>query len=214
MAHENARAGFGKLFAAQILKIISLILIFVAVVLIAIATAISEGVIAAILGFAGIFFLCIPSVLLIIGLIVDLVGLSQAGKDEPKLKTAFILTIISLILQIVVQCFNFVPAVANYVAPLMSLVTGIMSLVVFYNVLFGAANLNPNLQDSASTIWKVIILLIILPIVAVIIGIIIALISPGVGVVVASIIYAVSYLLYIICYLMYVGFLAKARNEV
>ena len=80
MVHENARAGFGKLFTAQVLGIIAAFCSLLT--LIPGIGPIIAGAAIAILG--------------LIAYIMQLVGLNQAGKDEELIKSAFALAIFSL----------------------------------------------------------------------------------------------------------------------
>ena len=113
MVHENARAGFGKLFTAQILGIIAAFCSLLT--LIPVVGTIIAGAAIAILG--------------LIGYIMTLVGLNQAGKDEELVKSAFTLAIIGLILGIVGPIVGSLAGV-TWVTSIVNLLTTIINFVM------------------------------------------------------------------------------------
>jgi len=96
MTHENARAGFKNLFTAEVLAIIAVVIDTVGVLLTLIPAA---GLV--IYGVVQI----VSIVLVVIAFIMQLVGLSKAGKDEPMIKSAFVGTLIALIVTIIILRF-------------------------------------------------------------------------------------------------------------
>ena len=211
MVHENARAGFGKLFTAQVLGIIAAFCSLLT--LIPGIGPIIAGAAIAILG--------------LIGYIMQLVGLNQAGKDEDLIKSAFGLAIFSLILGVVGGILGSVFTSATWISSIVNLVNEIISLVIVHHVLFGGANLNSALSDKAASTWKTVLTVIILDII-VTIGLVICGILGGglvicgilggstasavVGIVVI-VLTIVDVILDLISFFMYLSFLSRAKNE-
>ena len=199
MVHENARAGFGKLFTAQVLGIIAAFCSLLT--LIPGIGPIIAGAAIAILG--------------LIGYIMQLVGLNQAGKDEDLIKSAFGLAIFSLILGVVGGILGSVFTSATWISSIVNLVNEIISLVIIHHVLFGGANLNPTLTDKAQSTWRVYLATIIISLVLAIASIIVTavgIVTLGAILLVALSVFAA--ILEIAGYVKYVGFLNAARNEV
>jgi hypothetical protein len=201
MVHENARAGFGKLFTAQVLGIIAAFCSLLT--LIPGIGPIIAGAAIAILG--------------LIGYIMQLVGLNQAGKDEDLIKSAFGLAIFSLILGVVGGILGSVFTSATWISSIVNLVNEIISLVIVHHVLFGGANLNSALSDKAASTWKIVLTVIIIDII-VTIGLVICGILGGstasaiVGIVVI-VLTIVDVILDLISFFMYLSFLSRAKNE-
>ena len=201
MVHENARAGFGKLFTAQVLGIIAAFCSLLT--LIPGIGPIIAGAAIAILG--------------LIAYIMQLVGLNQAGKDEELIKSAFALAIFSLILGVVGGILGAIFPSATWIASIVNLLNAIISLVIMHHVLFGGANLNSALADKAASTWKTVLIVIILDIV-VTIGLVICGILGGgtasavVGIVVI-VLTIVDVILDLISFFMYLSFLSRAKNE-
>lgn len=201
MVHENARAGFGKLFTAQVLGIIAAFCSLLT--LIPGIGPIIAGAAIAILG--------------LIAYIMQLVGLNQAGKDEDLIKSAFALAIFSLILGVAGGILGSVFTSATWISSIVNLLNTIISLVIMHHVLFGGANLNSALADKAASTWKTVLIVIILDIV-VTIGLVICGILGGgtasaiVGIVVI-VLTIVDVILDLISFFMYLSFLSRAKNE-
>lgn len=201
MTHENARAGFSKLFTAQILGLIAACCSLLT--LIPVVGTIIGGLAMGVLG--------------IIGYIMNLVGLNQAGKDEELIKSAFGLAILSLILGIVGPIVGSLVGV-TWIASIINIITTIISLVIIHHVLFGGANLNSALSEKAAKTWKIVLIVIILDIVVTIGLVICALLSSGTAAAVVAIVVViltiVDVILDLVSYIMYLSFLSKAKNEV
>ena len=101
MTFPSAYSGVKKIYAAEIMTLISMILVGLVTVFAALAgvEAVQKFMIPEFV--AGILTL-VSMVLIIIAYILNLIGLGQAGKDERKFfRTAFILSIILIVLAIV-----------------------------------------------------------------------------------------------------------------
>lgn len=205
MTHENARAGFKNLFTAEVLVIIAAVIDVVGVLLTLIPAA---GLV--IYGIVEIGSV----VLVIIAFILQLVGLSKAGKDEPMIKSAFVGTLIALIASAVIPLIGALTNI-TWLNSLGDIVALVVSLYVTHHVLFGGANLNPSLTDKAQSTWRVYLATIIISLVLAIASIIvtaIGIVTLGAILLVALSVFAA--ILEIAGYVKYVGFLNAARNEV
>lgn len=201
MAHENARAGYSKLFTAEVLSLIAALCSLL--MLIPVVGTIIGGL--------------ASGVLLIIAYIMTLVGLNQAGKDEELVKSAFTLAIIGLILGIVGPIVGSIAGV-TWVTSIVNLLNTIINLVIIHHVLYGAINLNSALSDNATSTWKIMLTVIILDIVVTIGLIITAFLggstAGGVVAIVVIVLTLVDVVLDVISYIKYLVFLNTAKKEV
>ncbi len=202
MAHENARAGFGKLFTAQILGIIAAFCSLLT--LIPVLGPVIAGAAIAILG--------------LIGYIMNLVGLNQAGKDDDLIKSAFGLAIFSLILGVAGGILGALFSSMTWISSVVNMINSIISLVIIHHVLFGGANLNSALSDKAASTWKIVMTVIIIDIIVaiglIICGILAGSTASGIIAIVIIVLTILDVILDIVSYFMYLSFLARAKNEV
>ncbi len=202
MAHENARAGFGKLFTAQVLGIIAAFCSLLTLI---------PGIGPVIAGAA-------IAILGLIGYIMNLVGLNQAGKDEDLIKSAFGLAIFSLILGVAGGILGALFSSMTWISSVVNLINSIISLVIIHHVLFGGANLNSALADKAATTWKIVMTVVIIDIIVaiglIVCGIIAGSTASGIIAIVVIVLTVLDVILDIVSYFMYLSFLARAKNEV
>ena len=218
MTYPNAANGVKKLFTAQILFLISSIAGVIAAVITA-ATSVSKvvnavgsqdleagvssvfgGLVAA--GSIGIVYV----VIMIVALIIQIIGLAKAGKDENMIKLAFILTLVELLVKII-------SAVATFSAPtlssVLSLAASVLQIVVSILIILGISKLAISLgNERIAKSGKVLIAIVLITqILSAIISFIIAraLVAAGVMAVIAVV-------LSIIGYIMYIVFLGRAKN--
>lgn len=214
MSYENAQKGISKVFTAQVLQIIAALCGAITGVLgvVAVAAVASEsagGAVASGIGvvIAGIAYV----VLIIIAFIMQLVGLSTAGKDSEQIKKAFTISIIGLIVAIlfgILKSFT-----AAWVGNIGDVIVAVLGLLVTYNVLFGCAGLNSELAEKASSTWKIYMCIIILDIAIVIVSLIMgALGVTAVSAVAGTILVVADAVLEIVAYIMFIVFLNKAKN--
>ena len=97
MNYQNAKKGIGQIYKAELLTIIATIIgIIGAIVFLAAGEKGSEGGMA-----AGGIPILIAGIMFIIAFIINLVGLSNASKDEPYFKTAWIIALIAIAASVV-----------------------------------------------------------------------------------------------------------------
>lgn len=205
MAHENARVGFKNLFTAEVLIIVASVIDIVGLLLALIPA----------LGLVLYGVVVIISVILaVIAFILQLVGLSKAGKDEPMIKSAFTAVIIGLIVTLILPAVGSLTQI-TWFNTAADFVNSLISLFVTHHVLFGGANLNSSLSDKASSTWKLYLVTILISLIIVLIAIIVSAVGLAtIGSIIAVVLGIVYTVLEIIAYIKYVSFLNTAKNEV
>lgn len=162
MRFPNAYGGVKKIFIAEILLIIVALLGGVAVVsgiagLGAAGAGSAEG---AMVGLGGTILSGIGVLVLsLIALILNLVGLHQAGKDEATyLKPAFYLTIVQIVASIIGSFFQ-----AGVMGGVMGLINRLLSIAICFLVIYGIMKLAAELnrEDMVSfgnkIVWIIVI---------------------------------------------------------
>lgn len=155
MTFTNGYNGVKKVFAAEILTLIVSVL---SAVTLAIGIVSATGLLQedgdintgafAMAGIAGILVI-VTMVLMIIALILELVGLGQAGKDEPMFKSAFILSIFSLVLSLANGILKaFVNDTNSVLDDVVALVQRIFAIVVVFLVIAGIQSFAQKLGDE------------------------------------------------------------------
>ncbi|MCR4610645.1 MAG: hypothetical protein K5644_01985 [Lachnospiraceae bacterium] len=197
MEYENARKGLNKLFFAVIFLII--------------------GSIADALEFipeVGLYvFSTLEVICALVNFILELVGLRQAGKDCPQIKTAFKFILLVLVLGFAGEVIIvFIPEY-TWLREVTELIGFVVNLLVTYNVLYGCSVLKPELAEKAKKTWMVYMILIGVDLFSTIASIVLA----GYGI--FSVVYAL-YILFILfdfafsvfAYIKYMKFLNIARK--
>jgi len=215
MRFPNAASGVKKIFTAEILALISEILLIIAgfMVVVALAATNTNGneslALGTLAGFA--IFGFGASVIAIIAFILKIVGISQASKDENSFKTAIICLIIGIVGSLVYSIFQ---TSSPTVASIGNLIYQLMNLFVTIFVISGIIKLADQLNDGVvsakgSTLLKLITVIYALTIIANII----VLILGGYAVsIVAAIIYLIALILTVVQYIMYLVYLANAKK--
>lgn len=215
MRFPNAASGVKKIFTAEILALISEILLLIAGVLVVIALGAAQNnandslALGTLAGFA--IFGFGATVIAIIAFILKIVGISQASKDENSFKTAIICLIIGIVGSLVYSIFQ---TSSPTVASIGNLIYQLMNLFVTIFVISGIIKLADQLNDGVvsakgSTLLKLITVIYALTIIANII----VLILGGYAVsIVAAIIYLIALILTVVQYIMYLVYLANAKK--
>lgn len=215
MRFPNAASGVKKIFTAEILALISEILLIIAgfMVVVALAATNTNGneslALGTLAGFA--IFGFGATVIAIIAFILKIVGISQASKDENSFKTAIICLIIGIVGSLVYSIFQ---TSSPTVASIGNLIYQLMNLFVTIFVISGIIKLADQLNDGVvsakgSTLLKLITVIYALTIIANII----VLILGGYAVsIVAAIIYLIALILTVVQYIMYLVYLANAKK--
>lgn len=208
MTLPNAYSGVKKIFIAEILQIIGSVLAIISLVSVLgvagvyVETGNANGVVG-LAAMAGVFAL-LAAGLAIIALVLNLVGLKQASKDEPdRMGKAFVFAIITLILSIIVGvCQNMHWGAAGFFNTLSSLSQ--MCTIIF--TIMGVSEVTQNIsrQDVADMGPKIIVISVIAIVAAIIAGII--------GNVIGGAAAIVSLVLMIVAYFVFLVFLGRATS--
>ena len=207
MKFPNAFAGVKKLYIAEILAIIALILTLITTVAAFFTIGvIDRGLEEAVnpsLVVTGVFAI-VTAILVLIAFVLDLVGLSQAGKDEPTFKYALIVAIVGIVAS---AASSFLPDGAG--KELLTLLYEIgINLVAVFSIAgimaLAKKSMNAEMEERGTFLLKLIIASIIIANVADIIYRFFANGAVVLGIVAIVIDLAAS--------LLYLGYLNRARK--
>ena len=237
MKYPNAYSGVKKLFTAEVLSIIGVILLICASAfgLIAVAAGIAAGTVeaeaASSLADAAVGF-GIPTVicgvggavLLLIAYILQIVGVGKAKKDEPMFKNAFLFIFIGIIST----------AITTITGSLQTMVTGVFGqrtveifnvifsnlskiatiLVMFY-IITGIISLaekigNEKVANKGRTVINLIMVILVISLLATITANVFP--KTGTNDVLLSILAVASLVIDVIAYIIYLTFLSKAKK--
>jgi len=214
MNFPNAHKGISRILTAQWIQLICSVLTIVGAVLtivysISAVTAAEAPLKAAdvstVTGISGAIVI-VALVFGIIAIIMNLIGINTARKDDSQFNTAFILCIISLIVGIaagVIQIFN--PTIADW----MNYAQKILSLAVIEYVVAGIISLASQLNDKSvaglgRTLRTIILILYCLAIVIRVIG--------NVGTSLGNIFSIADVVLELVVFIIYIVLLTKAKR--
>ena len=148
MRFPNANSGVKKLFAAEIIQIVSAALLLLGLAGMLLGSAVVETgseIAGGGTALLGLFFTLAASVLEIIAFFLGIIGVSNACRDEPTFKSArlwLIFGILASLLQGVFQPMN------TTVASLMELLVNICEILSAYFAVSGVIRLAERLRDS------------------------------------------------------------------
>ena len=215
MKFPNAEKGVRKIFGAEIISLISAILLGVATVIAIVMSKtmnLNSGGAAA-SGIAMLAIFSAGSIMLIVGGIMELVGYFQASKDEDGFKKAFYCIIISLIFSFIGGFFS--GSAIGWVGAALKVVSQVMQLAAFIFAINGLMNLaaNCNRQDmvqKGSTILKLLVCTYIFSFIMIILTSIFT--SYAVNRTLAIIFTVVSLILSIVQYVLYLSYLNRSKK--
>ena len=216
MTYPNAFKGIKKVYLAQILMLIVAILTFVAACVGAVgiqetsSEAVATGSLVALSGVT-----IVMGVLSVITFIINLVGLSQAAKDNGNFKTAFILTIVGLVLAIINAAVNGNNSGSGSIFETVSNVINVLIVIFVINGIVAlAANLNDEkLQKKGKTLLTVITIVMVIALVLKIVGTFVSGNAVNGAAITFAVIGVVAAVLYIVAYIMYLSLLSKAKKS-
>ena len=217
MTYPNAYSGVKKVFTAQIIMLISVILAFISAIISSGFIPNDSSVEAAgqsMLAIIGTIAL-IVGVVSIIAFIINLVGLSQAGEDESNFKTAFILTLLALVFSIIQSVLS--NNVRTEAGGICGVVGEILQFLVILYVILGIISLGSKLNNEKlmkrgrSLLTLIAIFLIIGIVINVITSFV--LVNPSENtLVILGVVAIIGGLLRVIAYIVYLTLLAKATK--
>lgn len=207
MKFPNAFAGVKKLYTSEILAIITLVFALITAIagfftIGVVDAGVTEAVDAS-LAATGVFTI-LTAILSLICFILNLVGLGQAGKDEPIFKFALYVSLIGIVVSVAA---GFLPEGA--VKELLSVITEIVLLLVPLLSISGIMNLskqymNADMENRGNTLIKLITASIIVSGVA---DIIYRFFANG-----AIVLGIAAIVIDLIASLIYLGYLKRARK--
>ena len=206
MRFPDAHAGIKKIFTAEILALIAILLAGIGTIAAAVAAAgvaaQENGVAAVSVGGMAIALLA-AGIIAIIAFIMNLVGLAQAGKDEKQyIHTAFICTIIGLICSVIATVLS-----ASTFGSILKTVSDVMSIISILFVCKGIMVLAEQLNDEGvasfanKAQWLIAIVYAV--------GVIVSVLPVSKAVAVIAVIAVILKLVSVICYLV---LLARAKT--
>ncbi len=213
MKFPNAAKGISKIFTSEILALIAAIATGVASILAAVMYASAKTNSTAGAAASGIGMLVLglgASVLLVIALILKIVGVVQASKDEDSFKMIIYLTIFTLIVAVVAAIFSrvtFLSNIANAVSSIGSFVTTLLIILGIGNL--GVQVGNDEVIDKCSSQFKLILGIGIVALLARFFCIFLPTV-PAQGIVIALAV--VALVLNVIQYILYLSLLSKAKK--
>ena len=213
MKFPNAAKGISKIFTSEILALIAAIATGVATILAVVMYASAKTNSTAGAAASGIGMLVLglgASVLLVIALILKIVGVVQASKDEDSFKMIIYLTIFTLIVAVVAAIFSrvtFLNNIANAVSSIGSFVTTLLIILGIGNL--GVQVGNDEVIDKCSSQFKLILGIGIVALLARFFCIFLPTI-PAQGIVIALAV--VALVLNVIQYILYLSLLSKAKK--
>ena len=229
MKFPNAAKGIKKMFTAEILHLIGVILMIIAAsfAVVGLSTAaidvnnlpstqnLSElfaganGTAAANLILIGIGLVGIAFILYFIGFILNLVGYINARHDGNEFLTALVFLLISIVFS-AVYGFTIYNGIGGVMYSLATLCQTIATIFVIAGVVKLADRLNRgDVSSMGSNILK---LLITIEVIAFVVSLITTFMGGAVASVTAAILLLVAFILSFIKYIMYLIFLAKAKQ--
>ena len=145
---ENAKKGLGKIYKAEILSIIAVIIgIVSAVIMVALGKAIeSEGTTANAVDVVSIISLVVALIIGIVSFFLNLTGVVAASKDDEGFKNAMYIVIVGIVASILASILSSRnPSLAN----IFNSVNDIAELLVFYYVISGCVSIAKQRGDEA-----------------------------------------------------------------
>ena len=201
MTLPNAHSGVKKIFIAEILQIIGSIVAIVGLTSILGAAGVysvtgDANDVVGVAAVGGIFTL-LAAALAILALVLNLVGLRQASKDEPdRMGKAFMFAIITLILSVIVSlCQSMHWGAAGFFSTLSS----ISQLCMIIFTIMGVSEVTQNIaRQDVADMGPVIITIEVIAIVAAIIAGIVGNVIGGVAAIISLVLMIVSYFVFLV----------------
>ena len=142
MKFPNALNGSKKLFLAEILALITSILVIIGALTAfsAVKANTDEGAVGSLIG--GGALLLIGAIVGILAIIFQFIGVTACSKDEPKFKTALAALIVSLVASVI---SSFTNGIVKYIFQAIDIIAGIVAI---YFIITGFISLANKLERS------------------------------------------------------------------
>lgn len=136
MKFPNAAKGIKKLFTAEVLYLISVILIGIGTIF-ALVSQSKEGFSAVILS-----SVAVGGIIAIVALVLQIVGVIQASKDEASFKGVIYVTLFSIAVSVVVSLLSalfrdnaILPSISNLVSSIVSVISTVLIILGICNLM-------------------------------------------------------------------------------
>lgn len=146
MKFPNAHKGLKKVFIAEIISVISAVILVVAATLVTLsANNPNEGLVV-----AGGAISLVAGIATVVALIIQLIGLHQGGKDEPYFRIGFWVVIFAIVLRIVSAILGAIKGVdLSLPIRLIDSVGDVASTILIGYILLGIGSLASQLNNDA-----------------------------------------------------------------
>ena len=206
---KNAYEGIKKIFLSEILMLIASIVTIVGAV-VSLVSITQSGVSTANLALIGVFVI-VFAIAAIVAFILNIVGLAKAKKDESNFKTAYILTLVGIVVSVVSSFFGNDKDLSDF----FNVAIDLIWLLVTCFIVIGIVNLANQMKNTAvatkgNRLLKLIICVQVLALVIKIGSIICAI--ANVGQTVPAILTLVAGVLTIVYHFIYISLLGNAKK--
>ena len=222
MSFPNAENGIKKMFVAEILALIAAVVLLVSAIVtfgsgavLSQDSGVSEAAYetATTIGLISVILFLASGTALLVGYVLKLVGLKQAGHDEDKFVSAFALEILSLILMIGYGVFN---SINTIVANISYSVATIFEIIAIILVLQGIMNLaialnNENVLSQTRRVANIIFVVYVLRFIAYFLSAVFGTFNISIDVL-TSILLIASYVFAVVQYITYLVLLGKTKK--
>ena len=212
----NAHNGVKKIYTAEILSLITAILLAAAAVVGLFAAGLAESgkteADAATAGAAGGFLLLFLAggVLALIAFILNLVGIISAMKDESTFKNALIFTIVGIAASVLASSFSKNETVSSFIQILVNFSELFVSLFVVQGIMALAARMNNSdmVERGNKVRWWLVITFAIPSLIKLISAVLMLKKAEAV----AEVLALVAAVLTLVAYFIYLGYLSRAKK--
>lgn len=220
MKYPNAAKGVKQIFTAEILGLISSILLIIGFVLLIPAVLVAkngaEGMEGAAIGATVVMgvFVLIAGVLSIIAFIMNIIGISNASKDEENFKSALLFLILGLVAKVASITIGDIVKDAAVATGMLDSTSSLMNIFVTIFVISGIVKLADRLNrgDISAKGTNVLKILIAVNVLALVASFIASVMGGPVASGVALALAIVSAVLTVVQYIMYLSLLSKAKK--
>ena len=220
MKYPNAAKGVKRIFTAEILGLISSILLVVGFILmipaVLVAKNVAEGMEGAAIGATvamGVFVL-IAGVLSIIAFIMNIIGISNASKDEENFKSALLFLILGLVAKAASITIGRFVKDAAVATGMLDSASSLLNIFVTIFVISGIVKLADRLNrgDISAKGTNVLKILIAVNVLSLIASFVASVMGGPVASGVSLVLAIVSAVLSLVQYIMYLSLLGKAKK--
>ena len=213
MRFPNAYKGVGRIYKAEILMLITSVLLIIAGIIMIAALPQIEADNDGALAVAGgaLIVMLVSSIVATVAFILNLMGISSAMKDEPSFKMAMICTCVA----IGASVLSSILSSSETVSDIFNTVYNIAKIIVTLMIIQGICNLSVRMknQDMLDRGKRLMYLLLIVQCLALVASIISAVFQrSNSGLATAGVLLIISAIIDIVESFMYLGYISKAKK--